>query len=85
MKSTFMFGPCNWNGNEIVCDSHPELGGVAGIGNNVPEEWAKVFAAAPEMLEALEELVRQADTFGCEGLFWDMARAAIAKAKGEVS
>lgn len=41
-----------------------------------------LIAAAPDLLEALEELVRQADTFGCEGLFWDMARAAIAKAKG---
>lgn len=39
-----------------------------------------VFAAAPELLEALEAVVRVADRATVE---FDMARAAIAKAKGE--
>jgi len=41
-----------------------------------------VFAAAPELLEALESIVEQLDS---EGGYYvsDAARAAIAKAKGE--
>ena len=41
---------------------------------------ARLIAAAPELLEALEELL--AETW-INGAFADKARAAIAKAKGE--
>lgn len=32
-----------------------------------------------KLREALTQLVRQADTFGCEGHFWDVARQALGK------
>lgn len=38
--------------------------------------------AAPLLLEALETLVNQADYRGLVGVWWDEARAAIAKARG---
>lgn len=50
------------------------------------EEWANLFAAAPELLEALSELVAECDekyglreTYSCK---MAMARNAIAKATG---
>lgn len=46
---------------------------------------ARLIAAAPELLEALEEIVSAADGDGWSQLDADLrkARAAIAKAKGE--
>ena len=41
---------------------------------------ARLIAAAPELLEALESILSDA----CDnGAYWDKARAAIAKARGE--
>jgi hypothetical protein len=44
---------------------------------------AHLIAAAPDLLEALEALVKQAEGHKAVGVYWDEARAAIAKAKGE--
>ena len=41
---------------------------------------AKLIAAAPELLESLKTLVAQAEQHDAVGVFWDEARAAIAKA-----
>lgn len=43
---------------------------------------AKLIAAAPDMLEALQELLL---ITGIDGTFSDKARAAIAKATGEIN
>lgn len=56
------------------------------IQSHVQEEDACLIAAAPELLEALEQFVAWVDA-PCESAFSDSqlasARAAIAKAKGE--
>ena len=51
--------------------------------NRNAEANARLIAAAPELLEALEDIIEQLDT--CEGGYYvsAAARAAIAKAKGE--
>lgn len=41
---------------------------------------SRLIAAAPELLSALRTLIAQADRHGAEGVYWDEARAAIAKA-----
>jgi len=43
-----------------------------------------VFAAAPELLEALEEAVCALEVCGKDYRATEIARAAIAKAKGEI-
>lgn len=43
---------------------------------------ANLIVAAPELLEALEQLVDQAERHGAVGIWYDEARAAISKAKG---
>lgn len=43
---------------------------------------AHLIVAAPELLEALEQLVDQAERHGAVGVWYDEARAAISKAKG---
>jgi len=43
---------------------------------------ANLIVAAPELLEALEQLVKQAERHEAVGIWYDEARAAIAKAKG---
>lgn len=48
-------GPCEWNGNEIVRVAEPDRG-VAGVAPDAPDEWGPLFAAAPEMYEALVEV-----------------------------
>lgn len=45
-------GPCEWTGNEIVMVAEPNRG-VAGLAPDAPDEWGTLFAAAPEMYEAL--------------------------------
>ena len=50
------FEACIWNGNEIVKASEPNKG-IAGIAHDTEEEWGPMFAAAPEMYEALKEAV----------------------------
>jgi len=80
-------GPCMWNGSEIVRVVEPSKG-IAGIAHDVPEEWGPLFAAAPEMYEALNHLYR----LHCEGAFSledkdyiaiTKAAAALAKAEGK--
>jgi hypothetical protein len=44
------------------------------------EATARLIATAPELLAALENLLRWADRFDCQEVY-DQARAAIAKAK----
>lgn len=56
-----------------------DVGGKADIGEL--EENARLIAAAPDLLEALEEIVRK-DLLA--GTILNDARAAIAKARGEV-
>ena len=59
---------------------------VARIYHSVPAEDlpnASLMAAAPELLEALKEMVRLAEHEGWEG--FPKARAAIAKAQGEAA
>lgn len=46
------------------------------------EENAKLIAAAPDLLEALQDALHAYDKHG-EHSEWDFARAAIAKALGE--
>ena len=46
-------GRCEWNGNEIVQCGDPNRG-VAGLAHDACEEWGHIFAAAPELLAALE-------------------------------
>ena len=64
---------------------------IGGFDRSDPEQLAealanaRLIAAAPELLEALEEIVSAADGDGWSQLDADLrkARAAIAKAKGE--
>jgi hypothetical protein len=49
---------------------------------SVPED-ARLIAAAPDLLEALEELLVQREGHYSTQTAWDKARAAIAKARGE--
>lgn len=51
------------------------------IGSGITQSDSRLMAAAPDLLEALEGMVR-----GAEAMGWDSAikaRAAIAKARGE--
>ena len=66
----------SWKGLAVIygCDDDKKNGSIVGDAN------ARLIAAAPELLEALEELL--AETW-INGAFADKARAAIAKAKGE--
>lgn len=83
-------------GNEVVASDYcvscttPDHITVAFMGNGLRcarEEWeanARLIAAAPDLLEALEDLLHQARLSESEG-GWDFeqARAAIAKARGQ--
>lgn len=44
---------------------------------------ANLIAAAPDLLEALDELVRHQEALGRHNVIIDKSRAAIAKARGE--
>ena len=55
------------------CKKHPEMWGKL-------QAEARLIAAAPEMLEALKDAVRDSES---PGQWLDEARAAIAKATGE--
>jgi hypothetical protein len=65
----------------------PSCGGFCGRGGckvenvSITEANARLIAAAPDLLEALEEIVRK-DLLA--GTILNDARAAIAKARGEV-
>lgn len=51
-------GPCSWNGNEIVDASGLA---VAGLAPSAPDEWGPLFAAAPDLLAALKDIVAFCD------------------------
>lgn len=44
---------------------------------------SKAMVAAPDLLEALDELVRHQEALGRHNVIIDKSRAAIAKARGE--
>lgn len=75
-------GPCEWTGNEIVMVAEPNRG-VAGVAPDAPDEWGTLFAAAPEMYEALvaarEQLVKYLRTAVFGSLNPDVAEQAIAR------
>jgi hypothetical protein len=57
---------------------------LLGIDPDQDEADARVLAAAPRMLNALEELIAWADYMGgFESPQWEQARAALAKATGK--
>jgi hypothetical protein len=55
---------------------------AAKVGRDQDDANARLIAAAPDLLEALKILATQAESHGAEGVYWDKARAAIAKAEG---
>jgi hypothetical protein len=95
--------PAQWHAHRAfyrdggyVCQSHSDCGKapfeVWGETREEAQANARLIAAAPELLEALEALMRNfvgdrsaANTSGEAGLAADAARAAIAKARGEVA
>jgi hypothetical protein len=54
---------------------------AAKVGRDQDDANARLIAAAPDLLEALKTLATQAESHGAEGIYWDKARAAIAKAE----
>jgi hypothetical protein len=72
-----------------VCTCHGDMPGTwfevwsANWGEGINQKAnAHLIAAAPDLLEALKILATQAESHGAEGVYWDKARAAIAKAEG---
>jgi hypothetical protein len=63
-------------------DDPKDDGGVRGRTTGEAEANAHLIAAAPDLLAALQTLVEQAERHDAVGLYWDQARAAIAKAEG---
>jgi hypothetical protein len=79
-----VFGP---NGDEIICDlnhnepdayGYDEYNGIVTIDQRQAN--ARLIAAAPDLLEALENL--ENDDNSIPSYAWDMVQSAIAKAKG---
>ncbi|HEX3941609.1 MAG TPA: hypothetical protein VHX11_09025 [Acidobacteriaceae bacterium] len=72
--------------SNIFLESHCH-GSVCKIANNLHAEAnARLIAAAPELLEALERLIARAGENLRGGMMWSeitQAKAAIRKAKGE--
>ena len=58
---------------------------VYGFTDEEEEANAHVIAAAPDLLEALKILAKLGESHGAEGVYWDKARAAIAKAEGRAN
>jgi hypothetical protein len=72
---------CARNVEHIVVDSH-DVGGFYGA--IIKDADARLIAAAPELLEALENLLKVHEgEGGTQRHAGDIARAAIAKAKGK--
>lgn len=65
-----------------VCDQYGNSIAFCGRSLGLPERNAELFAAAPELLEALQGALHAHDKHG-EHSEWDFARAAIAKALGQ--
>jgi len=68
-------GVVNPGSTQIICGCFKDIGGVEVASAN-----ARLIAAAPELLEALEGVLQVADRATVE---FDAARAAIAKARGQ--
>lgn len=88
-------GPWRWDGN--VCDYDPEneapwlvtemhsavvLGGSINCGN---EANARLIAAAPDLLDALQAFATEIVPNNTDDPLWMSARAAIAKATGSTT
>ncbi|HCJ9395011.1 TPA: hypothetical protein NV922_001317 [Escherichia coli] len=70
-------------GKQVVSKSAPKARmNVASCGGQRREENANLIAAAPELLEALQDVIHAHDKHG-EHSEWDFARTAIAKALGQ--
>lgn len=54
--------------------------GLGGVSRDVAKSYAHILRAAPDLVEALEAVIRVADRQTVE---FDMARAALAKAYGK--
>jgi hypothetical protein len=65
-----------------VKNKDDDYAGIRGKDDQEATANAHLIAAAPELLEALKTLATQAESHGAEGIYWDKARAAIAKAEG---
>jgi hypothetical protein len=89
-------GPWYVSGDEVCADTDKGQAELATVHDEceyqprLPKEAnARLMASAPEMLEALEELMDPSHTCGCDCTMsepcpiGEKARAAIAKAKGE--
>lgn len=72
---------------EIRAENNPLIATVCSVHCDSPEEMranAHLIAAAPEILEALEMMLEMSEMSGFgKAAAEDVARAAIAKAKGE--
>lgn len=44
---------------------------------------SKLIAAAPDLYEALESIVRAVEKMGCEGSMLELAKQALSRARGE--
>lgn len=66
-------------------DGSPNAWNIATINGRRDEakENLALIAAAPDLLEALDELVRHQEALGRHNVIIDKSRAAIAKARGE--
>lgn len=71
-------GPWHWEGKVLCNDAHI----VGGDGWTFNDADKNLIAAAPELLEALQDVLHAYDKHG-EYPEWDFARAAINKALGE--
>lgn len=71
-------GPWHWEGKVLCNDDHI----VGGDGWTFNDADKNLIAAAPELLEALQDALHAYDKHG-EYPEWDFARAAIKKALGE--
>ena len=89
MKNEFKGTPGPWTGKDVgICkqdDAGLQLGFIMTF-NDERRAYcaanAHLIAAAPELLEALQDALHAYDKHG-EHYEWDFARAAIAKALGE--
>ncbi len=72
------------SGGYFICDQRGYIVATVHDNNSSPENAANslLIEAAPDLFESLEELCVQAEAVGAVGIYWDNARAAIAKAKG---
>lgn len=73
-----------WGANDR-CVAMLQFGDFSPSSDKIPvaQNDARLIAAAPEMLEALERIIRNGTTFTLTQFDLDAAKAAIRKAKGE--